>query len=79
MALSGPEPFKTIYPGLFNNYIYVIIQKKEVDTLKLDFEKVFDNIEHNLMVEVMNLSLWRSWLTWMKTIRSSRTTVVMLM
>jgi hypothetical protein len=49
-----------------------------VDILKLDFEKVFDNIEHNLMVEVMNHNLWRSWLTWMKTIRSSRTSVVML-
>ncbi|WVZ51719.1 hypothetical protein U9M48_002834, partial [Paspalum notatum var. saurae] len=55
------------------------LQKKEIVVLKLDFEKAFDKIEHQAMLDIMKAKGFGSvWLTWMQDILSSSTSSVLL-
>jgi hypothetical protein len=52
---------------------------KEIVILKLDFEKAFDKVEHELMLQIMQTKGFPSrWLNWMKLIFGSGTSAVLL-
>jgi len=45
--------------------------------LKLDFEKAFDKVEHELMIQIMqSKGFLDRWITWMKMIFGSGTSAV---
>jgi retron-type reverse transcriptase len=53
--------------------------KKEIVILKLDFEKAFDLIEHDLVLEMLRAKEFpRQWITWIEHLLSSATTSVLL-
>jgi hypothetical protein len=53
--------------------------KKELILLKLDFEKAFDKIEHQVILDVMrHRGFSDRWLSWMKCILTSRASSVLL-
>ena len=53
--------------------------KREVIILKLDFEKAFDTVEHEAIIQMMlHLSFPDSWLNWIKLILSSGSSSVLL-
>jgi hypothetical protein len=52
---------------------------KELIILKLDFEKAFDRIEHQTMLQIMKFKGFsQKWLHWMSSVFSSGTSVVLL-
>jgi len=53
--------------------------KREVIILKLDFEKAFDTVEHEAIIQMMvHLGFPDSWLNWIKSILSSGSSAVLL-
>jgi hypothetical protein len=53
--------------------------KQEIIIPKLDFEKTFDKVEHNLMLKIMDKKGFPSrWLSWMQLIFNSGTSYVLL-
>lgn len=53
--------------------------KKEFVILKLDFEKAFDKIEHEFMLQIMkHKGFGDKWLHWMKMIFTSGTSAILL-
>lgn len=53
--------------------------RKEIIVLKLDFEKVFDKIEHQAMLKLMECKgFGHKWIGWMREIFSSDTSAVLL-
>ena len=55
------------------------LSKKELIILKLDFEKAFDKIEHQLMLQIMEKKGFPTkWLALMKLIFESGTSLVLL-
>jgi hypothetical protein len=61
-------------------YLHLCLQsKKEIVTLKLDFEKAFDRMEHEAMLKLMQArGFGNTWLQWMKAIFKSGTSAVLL-
>jgi hypothetical protein len=52
---------------------------KELVILKLDFEKAFDKVEHEAMIQIMEaMGFGERWIAWMKLIFTSRTSSVLL-
>jgi hypothetical protein len=53
--------------------------RKEIIILKLDFEKEFDKVEHDFMLQIMDQKrLPPRWLQWMKALFKSGTSTVLL-
>jgi hypothetical protein len=53
--------------------------KKEIIILKLDFEKVFDKIEHSTILKLLQArGFGDTWVSWIHNILSSRTSKVLL-
>jgi hypothetical protein len=53
--------------------------KRELIILKLDFEKAFDKVEHEVIIQVMkHMGFPIRWITWIKNIMGSGTSVVIL-
>lgn len=53
--------------------------RKEIIILKLDFEKAFDKVEHELMLQIMQHKGFPSkWIDWMQLIFNSGTSSVLL-
>jgi hypothetical protein len=53
--------------------------RREIIILKLDFEKAFDLVEHQAIIQVMiSLGLPANWIHWVTKILSSASTVVLL-
>lgn len=51
----------------------------DIIILKLDFEKAFDKVEHELMIQIMkHKGMPDKWLSWMKLIFGSGTSAVLL-
>jgi hypothetical protein len=47
--------------------------------LKLDFEKTFDKIEHEVILQIMqHKGFGRKWINWMKMIMGSGTSAILL-
>ena len=61
-------------------YLHLCHQSgNEIIILKLDFEKAFDKVEHELMIQIMqSKSFPDRWITWMKMIFGSGTSAVLL-
>lgn len=61
-------------------YLHLCHQSSnDIIILKLDFEKVFDEVEHNLMIQIMkHKGFLERWLSWMSLIFGSGTSVVFL-
>lgn len=71
--------FRTALLGLLNICICVIHGKKEIVILKLDFEKAFDKVEHQAMLDIMQQKGFGSrWMAWMRIIFFSGTSSVLL-
>lgn len=53
--------------------------KKDIIILKLDFEKAFEKVEHELMVQTMESKDFPArWISWMRMIFNSGTLAVLL-
>jgi hypothetical protein len=60
-------------------YIYAISPKKEMVILKLDFEKTFNKIEHEMIIRIMRQKGFSSmWVDWVHRILKSGTSIVLL-
>jgi hypothetical protein len=61
-------------------YLHLCHQSRsEIIILKLDFEKAFDKVEHQLMIQIMqHKGLPDRWTNWMKMIFGSGTSAILL-
>jgi hypothetical protein len=79
MDLSRKGQFRIALLGLLNTYTSTNSKKKELVILKLDFEKAFDKIELEVILQIMqHKGFRRKWINWMKMIMGSGTSVILL-
>lgn len=73
------EQFKTILLGPSSSCIYAISQKKEIVILKLHFEKAFDKLEHQVILNVMRYKGFpEKWIKWIENILCSGSSSIIL-
>jgi hypothetical protein len=79
MGLTNLEAYKTIWPGILTICTFVISQKKEMIIHKLDFEKAFDKIEHEVIIQILrHKGFPEKWIEWIQGILTSVTSSVLL-
>lgn len=73
------EPFKIAWVGALNIYINAHSSKNEIIILKIDFEKAFDMVEHNAILNILRAKGFPDrWCIWVKQILESATSCVLL-
>lgn len=79
MGSSRRDQFKIVWLGLLNIYISVIILKKEIVLLKLNFEKAFGKVEHQVILDILfHKGFSQRWISWISNILQSETSAVLL-
>jgi hypothetical protein len=79
MGLTNLEAYKTIWPGILTICTFVISQKKEMIIHKLDFEKAFDKIEHEVIIQILrHKGFPEKWIEWIQGILTSVTSSILL-
>jgi hypothetical protein len=68
------------YLGWAFQYLYLChASKREIITLKLDFEKAFDKVEHHVILDMLQKKGFSAkWISWIKNILNSGTSQVLL-
>jgi hypothetical protein len=78
MVSSNTGVSRIAWLGPWNFFIFVI-KAGNHHPKKLDFEKAFDKVEHNLMLKFMDKKGFPSrWLSWMQLIFNSGTSSILL-
>jgi hypothetical protein len=75
MALLRHDPYKIVLLGLLNTCISAI----SIVTLKLDFEKAFNIVEHNTIITMLQrLGFLDKWVSWTEEILNSAHSAILL-
>jgi hypothetical protein len=78
MVFLSKDLFKTAWDGLLN-ISSCHKSKEKIVILKLDFEKAFDKIEHNTILEILKArGFGERWIKWIQLILSSGTSAILL-
>jgi retron-type reverse transcriptase len=79
MVLLRTEAYKNALLGLLSTSTSAICQKRELIILKLDFEKTFDKVEHEVILQVLrHTGFSQKWISWIENILKSGTSSILL-
>ena len=77
MVLLKEGPFKTAWPEPSNFFTCITTPRKKI--LKLDFEKAFDKVEHEAIIQILkHKGFSDKWVGWMHSLLNSSESYVLL-